>query len=514
MRFEFPELILPLRGRIHILDSPEWTGGGQLPHKPEAYHEHWIAMTNSAEGLVVGIIYDSEGVAEIRPRRSEGLPRVECKLPDLKPGESVEKDVLRLIMTNGIWQDVRALWARLNGKSFDSLEFHDIRPDLEVSLVPSGANPHRLDGSPLVLDAAKSNVFDFNVHVIHETPIDVDVKVRMPKGLLANGKKELELATTNVGHEQPLKKKLEIKAKRLDEWFRRGGEIELEFGSRIKRIPFTAIIYDSDITVKKKLEEVEGLRLHTLLSNGWQMEVSPDYAGCLVRFGREGQSVFHDTFPKSDPFIWWDRYFSGLNPWIQGWGVWDWESAFWTESWTISERDLGPWKGFEMTTELKHSPGLKGIVFSTRYMTIPGVPLMHVELTARNLSGQWKRFNYGLRGTTRPGGRIQSIMHSVVSGRHVIYEPTESRARLFSDSRDGWAAYVDPVSGEVLGVISTRKTKANMNALNIGRDAQRILAQETVGLKINESAASSYYFVVLEDVDDVPLLKNLPKDIQ
>jgi RimJ/RimL family protein N-acetyltransferase len=514
MRAEFPELIVPLRGQIHILDSPEWTGGGQLPHKPDAYHEHWIAMTNSAEGLVTGIIYDSKGVTEIRPRRSDELPRVEYRLPDLKPGESVEKDILRLIMTNGIWQDVRALWARLNGKSIDELEIHDIHSDLEVALIPGGTEPHPLNASPLLLDAAKTNDFDLTVHVIHETPIDVDIKVRMPSGLLANGKRELELETTSVGLDQPIKKKLEIIAESSDGWFRHGGEIELRFGSRINRIPFAAIIYDSDVTVEKKLEEVNGLRLHTLLSNGWQMAVSPDYAGCLVRFGRDGQSVFHDTFPKSEPFIWWDRYFSGLNPWIQGWNVWDWESAFWEESWTLFERELGQWKGFEMTTEMKHSPGLKGMVFSARFMTIPGVPLMHVELTASNLSGQWKRFNYGLRGTTRPASIVQNIMHSVTNGQRIIYEPTENRARLFPDSHAGWVAYGDTASGEVLGVISTLKAKSTLSGLNIGRDAQRMITQETAGLKPNEEVKSSTYFVIVEDVENIPLLKNMPKEIQ
>ncbi|MFX1260866.1 MAG: GNAT family N-acetyltransferase [Promethearchaeota archaeon] len=512
-RVEFPELIVPLRGRIHILDSPEWTGGGQLPHKPDAYHEHWIAMTNSAEGLVAGIIYDSEGVAEIRPRRSDGLPLVEYGLPDLKPGESVEKDILRLIMTNGIWHDVRALWARLNGKPLEALESHDIRSDLEVAIVPSGAEPHRLNGSPLLLDAAKANEFDLSVHVIHETPIDVDVKVRMPRGLLANGKRELELETTSVGIDQPLKKKLEIKTERLDAWLRREGEIELEFGNRIKRIPFIAIIYDSDVKVEKKVEAVEGLKLHTLLSNGWQMAVSPDYAGSLVRFGRDGQSVFHDTFPKSEPFIWWDRYFSGLNPWIQGWSVWDWESAFWKESWMISDREIGQWKGFEMTTEMKHSPGLKGMVFSARFMTVPGLPLMQVELTASNLSGQWKRFNYGLRGTARPASRVQNKMHSVTNGQRITYEPTENRARLFPDSRAGWVAYGDKASGEVLGVISTLKTKPSLSGLNIGRDAQMMITQETVSLRPNEVATSTTYFVIVEDEADIPLIKNLPKDI-
>lgn len=514
MQVEFPELIVPLKGRIHILDSPEWTGGGQLPRKPSVYHENWIAMTNSAEGLVGGIIYTSEGVEDIRPRRSDGLPSVEYRLPDLKPGESVEKDVLRLIMKNGIWQDVRALWALLNGKSFDALESNEIHSDLEVALVPGGADLHSLDGSSLLLDAAKANDFDLSVHVIHETPIDVDVKVRMPKGVQVNGKRELELETTSVGHDQPLRRKFEIKAESLDEWFRRDGEIEIRFGSRIKRIPFAAIIYDSDATVENKQEEVESLRLHTLLSNGWQMAVSPDYAGCLVRFGRERQSVFHDTFPKSDPFIWWDRYFSGLNPWIQGWNVWDWESAFWKESWTISERELGPWKGYELTTEMKHNPGLKGIVFSARYMTIPGVPLMHVELTARNLSGQWKRFNYGLRGTARPGSKVQNIMHCVTNGQRIVYEPTESRARLFPDSRAGWVAFGDTGNGEILGVVSTRKTVSSLFGLNIGRDAQRIITHETAGLKPNEEVKSSTYFVIVEDVEDIHLIENLPKTIQ
>ncbi|MHA1910033.1 MAG: COG1470 family protein, partial [Candidatus Thorarchaeota archaeon] len=427
VRYEVPELYVPLRGRIYLLESAEWTGDGQLPRKPKEYHEQWIATRNLSQGSSMGFIFDSEDIAAIRPRRSDGFTAVEYKLPDLGPDESVEKDVLRLVMNSGSWQDVRALWARINGISIDSLESYTLRSDLEVAIVPSGADPYPLDGSPIFIDSAKSNDFDLSVNVIHETPIDATVNVRMPEGVLANGEREVDLGSISVGIDQPFKKRITVDAERLSDWFRRDGEIELKFGSRIERLQFSAVVYKSEIKMEYRKEKIEGLGLHTLLSGGWQMAVSPDYVGSLVRFGKDGHSVFHDAFPKSDPFIWWDRYYSGLNPWIQAWGVWDWETAFWKETWEISDKEIAPWRGFEMTTALKHSPGLKGVEFSARFMTIPGVPLVHAHLMARNLSGQWIRFTYGLRGTARPGGNVQNKMHTIVGGRRVDYEPTEGR---------------------------------------------------------------------------------------
>ncbi|MHA2041943.1 MAG: GNAT family N-acetyltransferase [Candidatus Thorarchaeota archaeon] len=513
VRYEAPELYVPLRGRIYLLESAEWTGDGQLPRKPKEYHEQWIATRDLSQGSVMGFIFDSDDIAAIRPRRS-GFTAVEYNLPDLGPGESVEKSVLHLVMSSGSWQDVRALWARLNGISIDRLEPSDLRSDLEVSIVPSGVDPHPIDGSPIFIDLAKSNELELGVFVIHETPIDVDIKVRMSEGLLVNGKRELELDPSTVGIDQPLKKRITVDAERLDDWLRRDGEIELKFGSRIERSSLSAVVYDSKIKAESKMENIEGLHLHTLLSGGWQIAVSPDYAGSLVRFGKEGQSIFHDIFPRTDPFIWWDRYFSGLNPWIQAWGVWDWETAFWKETWTVSEKEIGSWKGFELTTDMKHSPGLKGMEFSVQFMFLSGVPLVHAHLTARNLSSQWKRFNYGLRGTARPGGQVQNLIHCIVSGRRVIYEPTEGRARFLTDPRHGWAGFVDSRSDQTLGAISTLKTKTNLHALNIGRDAQRLLTQVTIGLHPNEEATFSSYLTILEDVEDLRLLTNLPKDIQ
>ncbi len=514
VRYVAPELYVPLRGRIYLLESAEWTGDGQLPRKPKEYHEQWIATRDISQGSTMGFVFDSEDIAAIRPRRSEGFTSVEYKLPTLGPKKSTEKVVLRLVMNSGSWQDVRALWARLNGISIDGLESYNLRSDLEVSIAPIGADSHPLDGSPIFIDSAKFNELELSVHVIHETPIDVEVRVRMPEGLLVNGKDELELDAARVGIDNPLKKRITVEAERFDDWFRRKGEVELKFRSRIERLPFSAVIYNSKIKVEKKNEKIDGLQLHSLLSGDWQIAVSPDYAGSLVRFGKDGMSAFHDTFPKSDPFIWWDRYFSGLNPWIQAWGVWDWESAFWKETWTVSEKEIGPWKGFDMTTGLKHSPGLKGVEFSARFMTLPGVPIVHVHLTARNLSGQWKRINYGLRGTARPGGQVQNIMHSIISGRRIIYEPTEGRARLQADPRDGWAGFVDSKSGEVLGAISTLKTRSSLNTVNVGRDAQRLYTQETVGLHPNGKATLSSYIVILEDVEDILLLKNLRTNLQ
>ena len=79
-----------------------------------------------------------------------------------------------------------------------------------------------------------------------------------------------------------------------------------------------------------------------------------------------------DTFPKVEPFIWWDKAYSGVTPYLIGFDIWNWESGLYEEHWTITEITSGSWVGYEAKATLQHSPGIKGLEATMRYLLLPG----------------------------------------------------------------------------------------------------------------------------------------------
>jgi hypothetical protein len=299
------------------------------------------------------------------------------------------------------------------------------------------------------------------------------------------------------------------------DWLRRNGEVKLKFQSRVAQIPLTALVYDSRIPPKRDTTTEQNLALHSFTLGEYQMAVSPDYCANLVRLGKEGRpSVFYDTFPEAKPFIWWDQHYSGVSPMIAGWGIWDWESALPKEEWLLSEVTQGPWIGYELRTVAKYTPKVKGIEFTVRYMMLPGAPLVHSEIRATNKSGAWKKVWLGFRGVSRVGGKTQSNIHTVTQGGRIRCCPTAEQTRIAATPEEGWIAFEESESGEVLGTISGAKKEPVLRATNLGEKAQQTMVRGWKKLKTGESGAVSCYYVLASTVEDVVLLKNLPARIE
>ncbi len=515
MDYHGAQLFVPVNGSIHSLDSVEWTGDRQLPKSPKYYHESWAAKQDYDGITILGAIWDPEFLDEVTPTRRWSMIRTEYRLPDLEVGQSIEKTPLRIVVSQGGWENVRRLWAQLYGKSAELKGHVELRSDLEVELVPESTNTRQRNGAPILVDRAKKTKMEFRVRVIHEDAINSDIMLRMPEGLLANGKRNLEFNVKALSINSPFTVPVAITVDDDKEWLRRNGEVELKFQSRVARIPFTALVYDSKAPIKRDTTTEQNLVLHSLTLGEYEMAVSPDYCANLVRLGKTGKpSVFYDTFPEAKPFMWSDQHYSGVSPMIAGWTIWDWESALPKEKWLLSEVTQGPWIGYELRTVAKHAPKVKGIEFTVRHMMLPGAPIVHSEISATNRSGQWRKVWLGFRGISRIGGKTQSNIHAVTQGGRVSYCPTADAARIDATPEEGWIAFEEPESGEVLGTISGAKKEPTLRGMNMGEKAQETMVQGWKKLKTGESGTVSCYYVLASTVEDVVLLKNLPARIE
>ena len=74
-----------------------------------------MALTKKDGSVCVGYIWDRERLKEIIPKRSWGISIFEYTLPDLSPGDTHEQRLFDMLISQGDWKRVRAIWARTNG---------------------------------------------------------------------------------------------------------------------------------------------------------------------------------------------------------------------------------------------------------------------------------------------------------------------------------------------------------------------------------------------------------------
>jgi len=503
-------MYVPIRGSIYELGSIDWTGDRQVPDEPSAYHESWAAVCSAEGGLLVGYAWDADGLVKVEPRRSRRVTRTEYKLPDLEPGESSEKTILRIVTGLGGWRKVRSLWAQLNNRPEPDIDVRGPRSDLEFSVVPKSSSWAAGSGAPIMIDRLQQNEMEIRVSVLHADSISGQLSVTLPSGLLINKKSSVTFDIKRLNIDTPFTAPVTITAIKGGEWIRIGGEALFRFENRVARIPLVAILYDSTASVERSTEVVEGNTLYQLKTAGNGISVSPEYCASLVRLKlSDNDNVFQDLFPHADPFLWTDRHYSGLNPIIGRWGTWDWQSGLLLEKWSVSEAREGPWVGYEIKAILEHCPGLKGMQFSIKHMILKGTPIVRSDINARNGTSQSKRVTMGLQGIVRLKNHPQSVIYAVINNRRVAYEPSMYRTDVIPAPEEGWAVFKEPETGSVLGVVADCKTDEVLSLENVNENAQWVRLMALRELGPGDNASIGCYFITAKNVDDVVMMKNL-----
>jgi len=389
------------------------------------------------------------------------------------------------------------------------------RSDLEFEIVPNKSGVQKRKISPIFVDAAIENEMEFRLRVVHENPVTADCTLRMPEGLLVNGKDELSFSIEEVSIGKPFHLPIKIVVKDAKSWFVRGGEVVLHFQARNVRQTLEAVVYDSSLTPEVVNSVEDNSELLTTTIGDYSMSVSPQNVGGLVRYGKIGDpSMFFDTFPKLAPFIWWDKAYSGVTPYLIGFDIWNWESGLYKEQWAISEINFGSWFGYEARATLQHSPGIKGLEATMRFLLFSGTPLVRLEIQIKNSSGLWKLPYLGFKCIPTPGGDPLSKIHTIHGGHRILYEPTGNEADIWAQPDAGWGAFEGLTSGKILGVVSTIKTRESFAIDTLSDKAHHLVFRTQPTIPSGATAESVMYLFDAQSVEDVELLKNLPEKIE
>jgi GNAT superfamily N-acetyltransferase len=511
------QMHVPLRNEIVSLNSVEWNGRRQLPRSPKEYHETWLAASKQNNGLQFGWLWHPKFIEDVVLGRTMSTPVFEYKLPDLSPNDTVEFIPCRFIMTQGNWEKIRNIWTRINSasESTEAKERTTPRSDLEIELVHKASKIKQGKVSPIFVDSSIDNEMEIRVRVVHENPITADCSLHMPKGLLVNEKDEISFKIDELSINKPFHLPIKVTANKNASWSVMGGEIILKFPARIVRESIEAVVYNSSLTPTRVNTDEDEKQLLTTKIGDYAIAVSPQNLGSLVRYGRIGEpSMFFDTFPKIGPFIWWDKAYSGVTPVVSGFDVWDWETALSKEQWDISEIKIGSWIGYESKTTLHHSPGIKGLEVTLRFLLLSGTPLVRLAIQFNNSSGLWKRPFMGFKCLPTPGGDTQSNIHTIHQGRKIVFEPTGNETDIWTTPEAGWGAYEGRSSGKILGIVSTIKTRESLALETLGEKADQIAFRIQPRIASGSKAKASWYLFDAQSIEQVKSLKNLPVRIE
>ncbi|TXT54363.1 MAG: dTDP-fucosamine acetyltransferase [Candidatus Thorarchaeota archaeon] len=499
------EMTVPIDDGIARFQDPSWIGSG-LPRKPEYYHESWISMYESTTNTSIGFIWETKHLDKIF--LSSNIPRPEYRLPVLNPGESRTYPILKAITKQGDWRVIRSLWAEVNSISLEKNPPKRIIDELSVELFNPAAKIESHSGAPLLVDKSELNEVELRIKVLRENPIKGHIHLTAPEGILINGESDYDLEI-ECGIDTPVSQKLTITAQDGD-WLRTEGEISLSFMTHIVRRPLSVVVFDSRAEMQKESDSIDGQNLYAVKSKDCSVEVSPQHRGSMVRYTRpDGKSVLLDRFPDSGPFVWWDRFFSGLSPIVSAQRVWDWETKFNREEWSIGYKEIGPWVGYEVTSHLEHSLGISGITINASYLLLKGTNLVQAKIEAKNNLALSKSLRLGFKASPRLDDSTLSKIHTCRLGKSFIHEPIEMRTSFKVDGDESWLAFEDSVSEDVLGVISTEKRRVNLAGETISDKAQLFRILDMKKLKPGESKSLTCYLVITASPHKVELLKNL-----
>ncbi|MCF2136661.1 MAG: GNAT family N-acetyltransferase [Candidatus Thorarchaeota archaeon] len=504
---QLTKLYVPLNGKIYSLSDSYWGKGGQLPDKPQYYHEDWFVATDEEAGYLLGAIWEHEGIVRIKPQRSVRPPQTEYKFRDLQPGESIEQRVIRLYFTTGTWRDIRDRWAKLNGKTIANEDPIKPHSSLEVTFAASTGWIQNMSPALTAVDRAVKDWLKLQVSVIQKDPISATAHIRPPAGILFNGERELTFKF-EASIDQPFEKEIETTVED-GPWLREDGEIVIEFPNRIARFPLRTVCYDSTDKIQRSREEYQELSLHTIRSGGYRLSVSPEQAGGLVAYGPEnGPSVFYDTFPELRPFAWLDILYSGMTPFVAGHHIWDWQTSLRRETWSVEEIERGPLVGYRIMTTLRHAENVQGVHLSYDYLLLKGTPLVNVIMTIENRGKRWRICEAGLVGVPASGVNESDRLHFVRLGQRTIYEPTPNGVHLIPDASSGWFAFERP-NGEVLCVASTCKTRGNIIVNHTGEAGHFLMLSDKFRLRSGQKAKRSWWLLHGTKIDNAILIKDM-----
>jgi hypothetical protein len=358
------------------------------------------------------------------------------------------------------------------------------------------------------------NEMEFRLRLIHEEPISATATIKLPKGVSIDGKSRISFPIEAVGVNKPFKKGLEIDASSAKSWQLDGGEVHIKFESRIIRVPLAAVVYDSSLNPRQEEEVVEGFTVHKTTAGDYQMLVSAEHRAGMIRFNQiNKESLFLDTFPKVEPFVWWDQFHSGISPFMLGYSSWDWEDAFAKEKWRLRQVTAGPWIGYATKMKSKHIPNAKGVQLEVRYLMLPGTPLANIQVKATNRAKVWRKVMFGIRGALRPDTKKQRIVHTHLDGAPTTYYSTGNGTNIFTSAVDSWGAIEGLSKDKILGVISSERTQPSLT-LNIqSENKQTIGIRKWTTLQPGASDMINGYIVLADSKTQVVNLRGLPSRI-
>jgi ribosomal protein S18 acetylase RimI-like enzyme len=416
--------VIPLQEGIVHLDLH--TLPIDMGNDPSEFTEGWQA--SEFAGGWIGCLFEPSQTYKFSIGRFH--PKIDYKIPDLKPGESFSTEPVWFCFVDS-WQQVRKLWQ----------DFYKQTPINQLKIYPQSISHKKvglIDGDRvykcLLVDRKQKEV-EVGFDAFRKTTPKGEIEISFNEAIL--NPERIELPETEL---RIWKEKITIfssKSKRI-----LTGTLKFDSLTRIFEFPLALGYYDSskDIEIRK-----DTTFNYIEVDNGFlKYRGCEQFRGQVFYLSVEGSENYLLTFfPEVKPLLWFNEFYGGIGSILRPQHSWDMVeyNKLKFKSFEV-QRSL--WKGIGFRSDIiNYSPKIRGLQVSTEYLTLPDAPFLFVRQEITNHSGVNRNFFTQIEGTLNTSQSNKDRYYINSNNKIATYQLQEWESAIWieKDPYTKWAAY-------------------------------------------------------------------------
>ncbi len=448
------------------------------PHDPDDFVESWIANEFPGNKIVTGIMWHKESVSRIG-LNFDGISSLRNKI--YVDNNHAKTMPFWFVIKKGDWTDIHELYHKLisdtchyDGKQ--AKQFINISVDGKSNLADLFA----------VLPASLQKLV-LHTESIRNRESDTSLILNVPTLKLKENKITLEaLSTKSI-------KDANYEIESISHGLHFGSITALTESLNTVFPVFLAVYGDSEIEKQKYVDN--DMTVYQINNGLMNFRLSPDYGMTMFSMKIDDDEYLFNRFPEIKPYFYDAFYFGGIRPYVRPL-VWFWDKLHYEKASSKWIKE-GPWVGVEISTIFEKMPLLSGVSMKLRYLTLPNLPILKMDVGFINDTERPVRFLGGIRMHGTIKGELQNVYHSRLFGRPVWRY--SSVGSYISSYDENWAAISDRERKHYIGLVSI-SDNARVSIVDMGDVGNYFLLSKEILLKQKEQYLISGLSIISEDV--------------
>ncbi len=357
-------------------------------------------------------------------------PRIDYKIPDLKPSESFTTIPVWFCFVDS-WQQVRKFWLDLFKQTpLNRLKIYSQSVSHKKIGLIDGDCVYRC----LLVDRKQKEV-EVGFDAFRKTTPKGEIEISFNEAI--SDPEWIKLPETEL---RIWKEKIRISSSKTKRILT--GALKFDSLTRIYEFPLALGYYDSskDVIVRK-----DSAFNYLEVDNGFlKYRGSEQFRGQVFYLSVEGSENYLLTFfPEAKPFLWFNEFYGGIGSIIRPQHSLD-MVEYNKLKFQSFEVEYKLWKGIGFRSDIiNYSPKIRGLQVSTKYLTLPDAPFLLVQQEITNHSGVNRNFFTQIEGTINTSKSNKDRYYINSNNKIATYQlqQWESKIWIEKDPFTKWAAY-------------------------------------------------------------------------